>query len=199
MVLLFLQVDVDTYLDLTVRDVEFTNTDFEASRKGKRTSWYLFDTRPVSPSAATKCIDAISLRRGSDGWRSSGSSEIHAQRSTVSSRASFSRRQVLFPVDCFSSGYISSSAACPVLQLHIRDASRVSFIPFSISSVLPIMFPLFRSCVALSFLTRCLDAQSIINGQIFTPGIAIVDAPQPNTPLGGGMFSFLCKPTDANI
>jgi hypothetical protein len=28
---------------------------------------------------------------------------------------------------------------------------------------------------------------TIINGQIFTPGLAIVDAPQPNTPLGGGM------------
>jgi hypothetical protein len=27
---------------------------------------------------------------------------------------------------------------------------------------------------------------TIINGQIFTPGLAIVDAPQPNTPLGGG-------------
>jgi hypothetical protein len=26
---------------------------------------------------------------------------------------------------------------------------------------------------------------TIINGQIFTPGLAIVDAPQPNTPLGG--------------
>ena len=29
---------------------------------------------------------------------------------------------------------------------------------------------------------------TIINGQIFTPGLAIVDAPQPNTPLGGGLF-----------
>jgi hypothetical protein len=26
---------------------------------------------------------------------------------------------------------------------------------------------------------------TIIGGQIFTPGLAIVDAPQPNTPLGG--------------
>lgn len=31
---------------------------------------------------------------------------------------------------------------------------------------------------------------TIINGQIFTPGLAIVDAPQPNTPLGGGKFSI---------
>jgi hypothetical protein len=28
---------------------------------------------------------------------------------------------------------------------------------------------------------------TIIGGQIFTPGLAIVDAPQPFTPLGGGM------------
>ncbi|CAG8082659.1 unnamed protein product, partial [Penicillium nalgiovense] len=27
---------------------------------------------------------------------------------------------------------------------------------------------------------------TIVNGQIYTPGLAIVDAPQPNTPLGGG-------------
>lgn len=32
---------------------------------------------------------------------------------------------------------------------------------------------------------------TIINGQIFTPGLAIVDAPQPNTPLGGGKFSIV--------
>ncbi|TVY41869.1 hypothetical protein LOCC1_G007384 [Lachnellula occidentalis] len=44
---------------------------------------------------------------------------------------------------------------------------------------------MFRFCLVLSVLARCLNAQSIINGQIFTPGIAIVDAPQPNTPLGG--------------
>ncbi|KFY36775.1 hypothetical protein V495_07611 [Pseudogymnoascus sp. VKM F-4514 (FW-929)] len=29
---------------------------------------------------------------------------------------------------------------------------------------------------------------TIINGQIFTPGLAIVDAPQPNTPLGGDIL-----------
>jgi hypothetical protein len=29
-------------------------------------------------------------------------------------------------------------------------------------------------------------AQAIVNGQIWTPGIVLVDAPQPNTPLGGG-------------
>lgn len=31
---------------------------------------------------------------------------------------------------------------------------------------------------------------TIINGQIFTPGLAIVDAPQPGTPEGGGMCLF---------
>lgn len=27
------------------------------------------------------------------------------------------------------------------------------------------------------------------NGQIFTPGFAVVDSPQPGTPLGGGSFT----------
>jgi hypothetical protein len=40
----------------------------------------------------------------------------------------------------------------------------------------------------LGLLTTGLNAQQIVNGQIYTPGIAIVDAPQPNTPLGGGGF-----------
>lgn len=34
------------------------------------------------------------------------------------------------------------------------------------------------------------ESFTIINGQIFTPGLAIVDAPQPNTPQGGGKFSI---------
>lgn len=38
----------------------------------------------------------------------------------------------------------------------------------------------------LALLSRALNAQQIVNGQIYTPGIAIFDAPQPNTPLGGG-------------
>ncbi len=46
---------------------------------------------------------------------------------------------------------------------------------------------MFRVAILLALLVRCLTAQQIVNGQIFTPGIAIVDAPQPNTPLGGGM------------
>lgn len=40
----------------------------------------------------------------------------------------------------------------------------------------------------LLFLPLSVRAQQIVNGQIYTPGIAIVDAPQPNTPLGGGEF-----------
>jgi hypothetical protein len=32
---------------------------------------------------------------------------------------------------------------------------------------------------------------TIVNGQLYTPGLAIVDAPQPYTPLGGGTSIFL--------
>jgi hypothetical protein len=42
------------------------------------------------------------------------------------------------------------------------------------------------SILLFSLFTKGLNAQQIIDGQIFTPGIAVVDAPQPNTPLGGG-------------
>lgn len=31
---------------------------------------------------------------------------------------------------------------------------------------------------------------TIVNGQVYTPGLAIVDAPQPNTPLGGGKWTL---------
>jgi hypothetical protein len=34
------------------------------------------------------------------------------------------------------------------------------------------------------------DNFTIINGQIFTPGLAIIDAPQPYTPEGGGTDEF---------
>jgi hypothetical protein len=53
---------------------------------------------------------------------------------------------------------------------------------------------LFRFIVAAALSARCLNAQQIVNGQIFTPGIAIVDSPQPNTPLGGGESSFRIVP-----
>jgi hypothetical protein len=47
---------------------------------------------------------------------------------------------------------------------------------------------LFRFSVAfvLAGAARCLNALQIVNGQIYSPGIAVVDSPQPNTPLGGG-------------
>ena len=31
---------------------------------------------------------------------------------------------------------------------------------------------------------------TIVNGQVYTPGLAIIDAPQPYTPLGGGNNSI---------
>lgn len=41
---------------------------------------------------------------------------------------------------------------------------------------------------AVLFAARMASAQNftIANGQIYTPGLAIVNAPQPGTPLGGG-------------
>ncbi|KAJ5794619.1 hypothetical protein N7457_001218 [Penicillium paradoxum] len=39
---------------------------------------------------------------------------------------------------------------------------------------------------------------TLVNGQIFTPGLAIVDAPQPNTPLGGGK-SMRQAPTTSSL
>lgn len=36
--------------------------------------------------------------------------------------------------------------------------------------------------------TKSLSNFTVINGQIFTPGLVVVDAPQPFTPLGGGMM-----------
>ncbi|KAI1333422.1 hypothetical protein F5Y16DRAFT_13546 [Xylariaceae sp. FL0255] len=49
------------------------------------------------------------------------------------------------------------------------------------------MRPLIQVILSLSlFLTASYALDFVIfNGQIFTPGFAIVDAPQPNTPLGG--------------
>ncbi|CZT47889.1 uncharacterized protein RSE6_08512 [Rhynchosporium secalis] len=41
------------------------------------------------------------------------------------------------------------------------------------------------SLIATALLVRSITAQEIVNGQISTPGIAIIDSPQPNTPLGG--------------
>lgn len=49
----------------------------------------------------------------------------------------------------------------------------------------------YNSSFFFAFLyTQGIYSQEIVNGQIYTPGIAIVDAPQPNTPLGGGEYIF---------
>ena len=50
---------------------------------------------------------------------------------------------------------------------------------FPISLAL-LFFIQLRYVVALDF--------TIAGGQIFTPGFAVLDAPQPGTPLGGGKF-----------
>ncbi|KUJ18683.1 uncharacterized protein LY89DRAFT_706372 [Mollisia scopiformis] len=47
------------------------------------------------------------------------------------------------------------------------------------------MAVLFRFSLVLAVFAGCLNAQQIVNGQIYTPGIALVDSPQPNTPEGG--------------
>ena len=31
----------------------------------------------------------------------------------------------------------------------------------------------------------------VVNGQVYTPGLAIIDAPQPNTPEGGGSGNLM--------
>lgn len=40
---------------------------------------------------------------------------------------------------------------------------------------------------------------TIANGQIYTPGFAILNAPQPGTPLGGGMFPPLFNRTSSRL
>lgn len=36
---------------------------------------------------------------------------------------------------------------------------------------------------------------TISNGQLFTPGFVVLNAPQPDTPLGGGRFTMRSIPT----
>lgn len=63
------------------------------------------------------------------------------------------------------------------------------------------LFSSFSTALPLVFAARALALNfTIAGGQIFTPGLAIVDAPQPGTPLGGGSFYlydvvvFVCVP-----
>lgn len=50
---------------------------------------------------------------------------------------------------------------------------------FSKSFVTSILLP-------VSTILTVMGNFTIVNGQVYTPGLAIIDAPQPNTPLGGG-------------
>lgn len=58
----------------------------------------------------------------------------------------------------------------------------------TLQSPLPIaMFPLQALATAVLLAGHTLaDKFTISNGQIFTPGFVVLDAPQPGTPLGGG-------------
>lgn len=50
---------------------------------------------------------------------------------------------------------------------------------------------LISACIA-SLATRAAALNfTISNGQIFTPGFAILDSPQPGTPMGGGEFATI--------
>jgi hypothetical protein len=55
---------------------------------------------------------------------------------------------------------------------------------------------LFSNALLLAFAARCtaLNFTTCCGGQIFTPGFAVVDAPQPGTPLGGGTFLWFREP-----
>lgn len=90
--------------------------------------------------------------------------------------------------------YIYPSLICLTCQLFVCPKYSNSFLYFLgwriyIVSFIMILFA--SKIFALSFLAQGLAAQQIVNGQIYTPGIAIIDAPQPNTPLGGGTTSFI--------
>lgn len=49
------------------------------------------------------------------------------------------------------------------------------------------MFSFTKLAAVLPLVTRCAaDTFTVSNGQIFTPGFVVVNAPQPGTPMGGG-------------
>jgi hypothetical protein len=68
----------------------------------------------------------------------------------------------------------------PSLLVFLRDLQYpVQVLLFAtMSRSLAALCLLFAPALAANF--------TIFNGQIFTPGFAILDAPQPGTPLGGG-------------
>lgn len=57
----------------------------------------------------------------------------------------------------------------------VRETAQLTMYPFQLMAA---MAPLAVRGAAQNF--------TIHNGQIFTPGFAVLNAPQPNTPLGGG-------------
>jgi hypothetical protein len=73
-----------------------------------------------------------------------------------------------------------SFSTCPSLYLIFNVTLKIQFFAMQ----------MLKSVVAFSCALAVAEATNftIISGQIFTPGLAIVDAPQPNTPLGGRMF-----------
>lgn len=49
------------------------------------------------------------------------------------------------------------------------------------------MLSLAKLAAVLPLVSRCAaDSFTVSNGQIFTPGFVVVNAPQPGTPMGGG-------------
>jgi len=92
----------------------------------------------------------------------------------------------LHPLICYADIRTPQCSFFPLFQLSLHDVpSTTSALLFSF-----LLFSLHKYCkmllglvlLSLPFQTA---AQQIVNGQIYTPGIAIVDSPQPNTPLGG--------------
>lgn len=78
----------------------------------------------------------------------------------------------------------SSHSPSPRLQSHSAISLNCFYIYVPLQFA--IMSQLGRFALLVSLLVRCIYAQTVVNGQVLTPGIVLVDAPQPNTPLGGG-------------
>jgi hypothetical protein len=120
---------------------------------------------------------------------------MHKYAAEVSHPISLSSR-VYFDLLLLNSDAGPVHPAFPVLLMTSISCIFSSFVfwsAFLISSHLPIasLSMMFQSRIpvfGLALLAAAAQAQQIVNGQIYTPGIAIVDAPQPNTPLGGGKY-----------
>lgn len=78
----------------------------------------------------------------------------------------------------------SSPGENPVLGYSLDPPPTATMLPQLLTAA---WLPLFLGRVAGQNFT-------VSNGQIYTPGFAIVDSPQPGTPLGGGTLSCLAPP-----